>query len=158
MKSLKAGLNYKALMQRNTYGLYIHEYQAHDLLKKYKLPLVPVSIIGILGIQGQYPRRRLCHCPENHVQHHQEQALRRCRHQSPSPCRGKRKGNFQGIRSQRRSPDGHASLLGAGVYWQDDRQDTGDSPNWKRREEMQWRFPRVKNFPEERTLPFNSSG
>lgn len=33
----------KTLIQSNKYGLYIHEYQAYEILKKYGLPMVPVS-------------------------------------------------------------------------------------------------------------------
>jgi len=32
------------LTQRNRYNLFLHEYQVYDLLKKYQVPLVPVSI------------------------------------------------------------------------------------------------------------------
>lgn len=35
----------RLLTQQNTYHLYLHEYQAYDLLKKYHVPLVPVSSI-----------------------------------------------------------------------------------------------------------------
>ena len=42
MKALRSGFNFKTLVSANKYGLYLHEYQAYDLLKKYKLPLVPV--------------------------------------------------------------------------------------------------------------------
>ena len=33
---------FKSIFQRLTHTLYIHEYQAYDILKKYQLPLVPV--------------------------------------------------------------------------------------------------------------------
>lgn len=42
MKNIQKGLQFKSLVSRNIYGLYLHEYQAYELLKKYKLPLVPV--------------------------------------------------------------------------------------------------------------------
>lgn len=42
MKHIQKGIHFKSLLNRNKYGLYLHEYQAYDLLKKYKLPLVPV--------------------------------------------------------------------------------------------------------------------
>jgi hypothetical protein len=42
MKNIQKGLQFKSLVSRNMYGLYLHEYQAYELLKKYKLPLVPV--------------------------------------------------------------------------------------------------------------------
>ena len=42
MKKIQKGLQFKSLVSRNMYGLYLHEYQAYELLKKYKLPLVPV--------------------------------------------------------------------------------------------------------------------
>lgn len=42
MKGIQKGIQFKSLVARNRYGLYLHEYQAYDLLKKYKLPLVPV--------------------------------------------------------------------------------------------------------------------
>jgi succinyl-CoA synthetase beta subunit len=43
MKNLNRSLsNFKSLFTKNKYSLYIHEYQAYDILKKYKLPLVPV--------------------------------------------------------------------------------------------------------------------
>lgn len=45
MKALKKGFNFRSLLNQNKYGLYLHEYQAYDLLKKYKLPLVPVIFI-----------------------------------------------------------------------------------------------------------------
>lgn len=44
MKGLQSGFKFKALLHQNRYGLYLHEYQAYDLLKKYKLPLVPVNV------------------------------------------------------------------------------------------------------------------
>lgn len=37
-----SALRFKSLTDKNKCGLYIHEYQAYDLLKKYQLPLVPV--------------------------------------------------------------------------------------------------------------------
>lgn len=37
-----SALKYRSLLNQNKCGLYIHEYQAYDLLKKYQLPLVPV--------------------------------------------------------------------------------------------------------------------
>jgi hypothetical protein len=42
MKSIPKGFQFKSLVMSNKYGLYLHEYQAYELLKKYKLPLVPV--------------------------------------------------------------------------------------------------------------------
>lgn len=42
MKTIQKGIHFRSLLNRNKYGLYLHEYQAYDLLKKYKLPLVPV--------------------------------------------------------------------------------------------------------------------
>ena len=39
---VKSTPNFKSLLIKPQYGLYIHEYQAYDLLKKYQLPLVPV--------------------------------------------------------------------------------------------------------------------
>ena len=46
-KMLKFQQHVKArlLTQKNVFNLYMHEYQAYDLLKKYQVPLVPVSII-----------------------------------------------------------------------------------------------------------------
>ena len=38
----KSSLNYKSLLTKGKYGLYLHEYQAYDILKKYQVPLVPV--------------------------------------------------------------------------------------------------------------------
>ena len=35
------------LTHTNAYGLYIHEYQGYELLKKYDVPLVPVFLIII---------------------------------------------------------------------------------------------------------------
>lgn len=55
MKSIRTGLNFKSLVHQNKCSLYIHEYQAHDLLKKYKLPLVPVPSLFTLGLQSQHP-------------------------------------------------------------------------------------------------------
>lgn len=40
---IKPTLNFKQLLTKTKYGLYIHEYQAYDLLKRYQLPLVPVT-------------------------------------------------------------------------------------------------------------------
>ena len=34
----------RLLTQQNVFNLYMHEYQAYDLLKRYQVPLVPVSI------------------------------------------------------------------------------------------------------------------
>lgn len=48
MKHLHKGIQFKSLLTRNKYGLYLHEYQAYDLLKKYKLPLVPVHHLMII--------------------------------------------------------------------------------------------------------------
>lgn len=51
MKNLNRSLlNFKSLFTKNKYSLYIHEYQAYDILKKYKLPLVPV--IFVLSIRA----------------------------------------------------------------------------------------------------------
>lgn len=33
---------FNALTHQNKYNLYLHEYQAYEILKKYNLPLVPV--------------------------------------------------------------------------------------------------------------------
>ena len=44
MKGIK-NIPFKTLLNCNKYGLYLHEYQAYDLLKKYKLPLVPVNLL-----------------------------------------------------------------------------------------------------------------
>ena len=33
---------FKPLIHQNKYNLYLHEYQAYEILKKYGLPLVPV--------------------------------------------------------------------------------------------------------------------
>jgi hypothetical protein len=32
----------RVLTQQNVFNLYLHEYQAYDLLRKYQVPLVPV--------------------------------------------------------------------------------------------------------------------
>ena len=40
----KASFHYKSLLSKGKYGLYLHEYQAYDILKKYQLPLVPVPL------------------------------------------------------------------------------------------------------------------
>ena len=54
MRNLRSAYNYKSLLQKNRCGLYIHEYQAHDLLKKYKLPLVPVLPYPIIEFPCKY--------------------------------------------------------------------------------------------------------
>lgn len=53
MRTFKTGLNFRGLLHQNKCGLYIHEYQAYDLLKKYHLPLVPVIALLTLELQGQ---------------------------------------------------------------------------------------------------------
>ena len=53
MNKLRTGLKFKALLHQNRCGLYIHEYQAYDLLKKYGLPLVPVTHPHKIELQGQ---------------------------------------------------------------------------------------------------------
>ena len=50
MNNLRKILNSKALTQTNKYGLYIHEYQAYEVLKKYGLPMVPVSLLFLLRV------------------------------------------------------------------------------------------------------------
>lgn len=47
MKGIQRSIQFKTLLNRNKYGLYLHEYQAYDLLKKYKLPLVPVNLFSL---------------------------------------------------------------------------------------------------------------
>jgi hypothetical protein len=42
MQSLSKKVISRVLTQQNVYQLYLHEYQAYDLLKKYQVPLVPV--------------------------------------------------------------------------------------------------------------------
>ena len=42
MRSLGKKLLSRTLTQQNIFQLYLHEYQAYDLLKKYQVPLVPV--------------------------------------------------------------------------------------------------------------------
>lgn len=41
LKTARSGLT---LLFRPRYNLYLHEYQAYDLLKKYQLSLVPVPL------------------------------------------------------------------------------------------------------------------
>lgn len=48
MKNLQKGFHFRSILNQNRYGLYLHEYQAYDLLKKYKLPLVPVIFTSFL--------------------------------------------------------------------------------------------------------------
>ncbi len=64
MKTIQKGIHFRSLLNRNKYGLYLHEYQAYDLLKKYKLPLVPV-ILFLFRVLGQAPQRM-------HMQLHKE--------------------------------------------------------------------------------------
>lgn len=40
-----SALKFRSLLDKNKCGLYIHEYQAYDLLKRYQLPLVPVKFL-----------------------------------------------------------------------------------------------------------------
>ena len=54
MKGIQKGIQFKTLLNRNRYGLYLHEYQAYDLLKKYKLPLVPVIVFFKTELQSQH--------------------------------------------------------------------------------------------------------
>lgn len=42
MLSLSKRIIPRLLTQQNIFQLYLHEYQAYDLLKKYQVPLVPV--------------------------------------------------------------------------------------------------------------------
>lgn len=42
------------LTHSNRYNLYLHEYQAYDLLKKYNVPLVPVNFLFISELQSQH--------------------------------------------------------------------------------------------------------
>lgn len=45
-----------SLTHSNKYNLYIHEYQAYEILKKYNVPLVPVVIVCYLEFQSQQSR------------------------------------------------------------------------------------------------------
>lgn len=40
----------RLLTQQNVFNLYMHEYQAYDLLKKYQVPLVPVYIYSSIEL------------------------------------------------------------------------------------------------------------
>lgn len=42
MRSLSKKVIPRLLTQQNVYKLYLHEYQAYELLKKYQVPLVQV--------------------------------------------------------------------------------------------------------------------
>ena len=42
MRTLAKKIMPRALIHQNAFQLYLHEYQAYDLLKKYQVPLVPV--------------------------------------------------------------------------------------------------------------------
>jgi hypothetical protein len=42
MRTLAKKIVPRALTQQNAFQLYLHEYQAYDLLKKYQVPLVTV--------------------------------------------------------------------------------------------------------------------
>ena len=53
MNNLRKILNSRTLIQTNKYGLYIHEYQAYEVLKKYGLPMVPVSHILFRALELQ---------------------------------------------------------------------------------------------------------
>lgn len=46
---------FKSLLMKPKQTLYIHEYQAYDLLKKYHLPLVPVIKTINIRASGQAP-------------------------------------------------------------------------------------------------------
>ena len=59
MQRLASKLNPCSLLQKNIYNMYLHEYQAYDLLKKYQVPLVPVTIHSGRASGRALPRTRL---------------------------------------------------------------------------------------------------
>jgi hypothetical protein len=59
MQSLSRRVLANTLTHRNVYHLYLHEYQAYDLLKKYQVPLVPVSLPLSRASGPTPPRMRL---------------------------------------------------------------------------------------------------
>lgn len=50
MRILRNTPTFKSIVHQGKFGLYIHEYQAYDLLKKYNLPLVTVPLFLILEL------------------------------------------------------------------------------------------------------------
>lgn len=65
MKNLtRSGFNFKSLLFTNKQSLYIHEYQAYDLLKKYQLPLVPVTPQIIFRVLEQVHLKMLMLLPK----------------------------------------------------------------------------------------------
>lgn len=64
MQNLNRSLsNFKSLFTKNKYSLYIHEYQAYDILKKYKLPLVPVIFVLFVRVLEPALQRMLIPLP-----------------------------------------------------------------------------------------------
>jgi len=51
MRTIVKALRPRVLTQQNVFQMYLHEYQAYDLLKKYQVPLVPVllTLLRVLG-------------------------------------------------------------------------------------------------------------
>lgn len=47
MRTIVQALRPRVLTQQNVFQMYLHEYQAYDLLKKYQVPLVPVLFTSL---------------------------------------------------------------------------------------------------------------
>jgi hypothetical protein len=56
MRSLSKKVIPRLLTQQNVYKLYLHEYQAYELLKKYQVPLVQVQQGYFRAIAPAHPR------------------------------------------------------------------------------------------------------
>jgi len=56
MLKVQRHIQSRLLTQQNVFNLYMHEYQAYDLLKRYQVPLVPVLIMLSRAI-GPVPQK-----------------------------------------------------------------------------------------------------
>lgn len=56
MLKIQHTIKSRLLTQKNVFNLYMHEYQAYDLLKKYQVPLVPVQIFLSRAIEPALPK------------------------------------------------------------------------------------------------------
>jgi len=50
MLTIAKTLKSRVLTQQNVFQMYLHEYQAYDLLKKYQVPLVPVLLNSLKSL------------------------------------------------------------------------------------------------------------
>jgi hypothetical protein len=112
LQMLKATTHIKSrlLTQQNVFKLYMHEYQAYDLLKKYQVPLVPVKYHTISELQSQHSLRCTCHSTKSHGSNDQKQAFCRYHHKSTNPRRWQRQRNFQIICTERGRPNSYKAF------------------------------------------------